>query len=410
MLQPTDAAEDNFFGSDIALVDGVLYVGAPGRVNGGTSGTGAVYAFDAVTLAELNTYIASNTAPTPEPSFFGTSIAVEGTNLLVGSSEPDPSDPDKAGAAYLIDLAAGAQVHRFTQTMGDFGTRTRDFGDEVALAGNLAIVADPNADRNPTGAGISGTVNFYDITTGQQVERLLASFQAYGAGFGRVIEVRDNEVYIGARAAGGMRVYDAQDRSVITTLVPPIPPQGFAREIARFGSTLATGNSTFSPGELFETDIFLYNLDTEQVVQIIDIDPDPGTLGLGQTLAINDRYLLATRSRVPEMVFGNNVVVFDPQTGDLLGEIEPPVGFERGFGLRMALNGDTAYVYAEANPAFPRAGSAVLVYDLTRLGDCAADINGDGELTPADFNAWVLAFNAQAPECDQNGDSVCDPS
>ncbi|MEL7482956.1 MAG: hypothetical protein AAFN41_01255, partial [Planctomycetota bacterium] len=133
VLQPTDAAEDNFFGSDIALVDGVLYVGAPGRVNGGTSGTGAVYAFDAVTLAELNTYIASNTAPTPEPSFFGTSIAVEGTNLLVGSSEPDPSDPDKAGAAYLIDLAAGAQVHRFTQTMGDFGTRTRDFGDEVAL-------------------------------------------------------------------------------------------------------------------------------------------------------------------------------------------------------------------------------------------------------------------------------------
>jgi uncharacterized membrane protein len=41
---------------------------------------------------------------------------------------------------------------------------------------------------------------------------------------------------------------------------------------------------------------------------------------------------------------------------------------------------------------------------------CAADTNNDGLVTPADFNAWVLAFNNQAPECDQNGDGQCDPS
>ena len=31
---------------------------------------------------------------------------------------------------------------------------------------------------------------------------------------------------------------------------------------------------------------------------------------------------------------------------------------------------------------------------------CPADTNGDGSLTPADFTAWVAAFNANAPECD----------
>ena len=41
---------------------------------------------------------------------------------------------------------------------------------------------------------------------------------------------------------------------------------------------------------------------------------------------------------------------------------------------------------------------------------CPADTNGDGIVTPADFNAWVLAFNAQAPECDQNGDGLCTPA
>lgn len=38
---------------------------------------------------------------------------------------------------------------------------------------------------------------------------------------------------------------------------------------------------------------------------------------------------------------------------------------------------------------------------------CAADTNGDGSLTPGDFNAWVLAYNAGLPACDQNGDGQC---
>ena len=41
---------------------------------------------------------------------------------------------------------------------------------------------------------------------------------------------------------------------------------------------------------------------------------------------------------------------------------------------------------------------------------CLADTNGDGAVTPADFSAWVAAFNAMAPECDQNGDGLCSPA
>ena len=41
---------------------------------------------------------------------------------------------------------------------------------------------------------------------------------------------------------------------------------------------------------------------------------------------------------------------------------------------------------------------------------CLADTNGDGMLSPADFSAWVAAFNAQAPECDQNTDGACSPA
>lgn len=40
---------------------------------------------------------------------------------------------------------------------------------------------------------------------------------------------------------------------------------------------------------------------------------------------------------------------------------------------------------------------------------CPADTNGDGVVSPQDFNAWIQAFNAQSAACDQNGDGLCTP-
>ncbi len=65
--------------------------------------------------------------------------------------------------------------------------------------------------------------------------------------------------------------------------------------------------------------------------------------------------------------------------------------------------------------------SLIYMYFDGRLGDasfavdplapaCLADVNADGLVTPADFNAWIIAFNTNAPECDQNGDGACTPA
>jgi len=52
-------------------------------------------------------------------------------------------------------------------------------------------------------------------------------------------------------------------------------------------------------------------------------------------------------------------------------------------------------------------GTNVRAYRTPR---CLADTNHDGILTPADFTAWIAAFNSQSPECDQNGDGSCTPA
>ena len=44
------------------------------------------------------------------------------------------------------------------------------------------------------------------------------------------------------------------------------------------------------------------------------------------------------------------------------------------------------------------------------VASCVADTNGDGALSPADFTAWVAAFNAMSQACDQNGDMSSTPA
>lgn len=39
-----------------------------------------------------------------------------------------------------------------------------------------------------------------------------------------------------------------------------------------------------------------------------------------------------------------------------------------------------------------------------------ADVNGDNAVTPADFSAWVTAYNAGSVGCDQNADGLCLPA
>ncbi|MEO0630297.1 MAG: S8 family serine peptidase, partial [Planctomycetota bacterium] len=58
-----------------------------------------------------------------------------------------------------------------------------------------------------------------------------------------------------------------------------------------------------------------------------------------------------------------------------------------------------------------RINARASLYALEAQFGCLPDVNRDGQLNPADFSAWVIAFNnAQLAGCDQNGDGLCDPA
>ena len=81
---------------------------------------------------------------------------------------------------------------------------------------------------------------------------------------------------------------------------------------------------------------------------------------------------------------------------------------------RVELTGasfDTVRIYSEM-PDGTETVFATVMDNMTfdAPSNCLADVNGDGAVTPADFTAWVAAFNAQSAGCDQNGDGSCTAS
>src|SRR5205814_618189 len=131
--KPHPAANDQF-GIWVVAMGNTLIIGAPGDSTA-KSNAGAVYLFDATTYDPLPISPLRN--PTPvEGELFGSSLAVAGTNVLVGA----PGGSDQPGAAYLFDGATGKLLQPFqspTPAAGDM------FGFAMDAATDRLLIAAP---------------------------------------------------------------------------------------------------------------------------------------------------------------------------------------------------------------------------------------------------------------------------
>ncbi|MEO1716961.1 MAG: integrin alpha [Planctomycetota bacterium] len=89
---------------------------------------------------------------------------------------------------------------------------------------------------------------------------------------------------------------------------------------------------------------------------------------------------------------------------DLTGSAVSPAGDVNGDGI------DDLLTSTETVPrnSEPRAGRCFVVFGRDLL--CVPDANRDGVLSPADFDAWLLAYTTRSRVCDQNGDGACTPA
>jgi FG-GAP repeat protein len=135
------------FGTSIAIDRGVVVVGAPSYSNNGVS-PGSIYFFDATTGTEIGMLLAGDGAPN---DFFGSSVAVEGDFVVMGS-RLDDDNGDDSGSAYIFDISF--DINCSAELTGD---DTLDFFDVATFLTYFSIgnpIADWNAD---------GIFDFFDV-------------------------------------------------------------------------------------------------------------------------------------------------------------------------------------------------------------------------------------------------------
>jgi hypothetical protein len=135
LLAPAvDAAPDDMFGNSVAISGNYAAISAPAGPGTAGSNQGCVYVFNVSTGVMKFKLTASDAA---DQDYFGSAVAIEGNRVLVGARNKASGE----GRAYLYDLGStsATQIRTFDDAAAGY-----EFGASVALSGNLAAIGAPS--------------------------------------------------------------------------------------------------------------------------------------------------------------------------------------------------------------------------------------------------------------------------
>jgi FG-GAP repeat len=186
IVNPTPGVSD-FFGFSVAIVGDMVAVGAY-RDDTLATDAGTVYLFDGPTGTLLSTL--NNPTPTPSDGF-GFAISMSPDHLLIGTPYDDTGAVD-AGAAYVFSL----DTNELSQTILNPEPASGDsFGQAVALYQQSAVIGAPRDSIN----GIrSGAAYVYAVNSGALQHMLLDPFPVDENSFGVSVALNYQVVAVGA--------------------------------------------------------------------------------------------------------------------------------------------------------------------------------------------------------------------
>jgi hypothetical protein len=298
-------AQDNF-GNSVSISGDVIVVGVPNSDPGGTTNAGASYVFVKPSglwsgnLTQTARLTASDKAASDE---FGRSVSISGDVIVIGARKADPGGVSSAGAAYVFVKPGGGWVN-MTQTakltasdkaVGDY------FGHSVAVDGSLIVVGASNADIGGlTNAGAA----YVFIKPGggwignhTQTAKLTAAGNSANDYFGQSVAVRSNVVVVGAyqawvggfTAAGSAYIYQQPGGGWANTTQTATLTASDAALADLFGYSVAIDNNVIVVGATW---VVLGGIDNAGAAYIF-VKPGTSWLSMTQTakLTASDRAL-----------------------------------------------------------------------------------------------------------------------
>jgi FG-GAP repeat len=235
-LTANDGAPNDQFSNSIAVSGSTIVVGAPVKNIGGISGQGAAYVFERQggSWVETQKLTASDGSVF---SFFGVSISISGSTLVVGAASK---------GAYVFNRQGGSWVETQKLTASD-QVPNDNFGLSVAFSGSTIVVGASFADIGSTVNQGAAYVFERHGRSWVETQKLTASDGAESDAFGRPVAISGSTIVVGAAFfQGSVYVFERRGRSWVETqklTASDGTGSGFGRSVAFSGSTLVAGAS-----------------------------------------------------------------------------------------------------------------------------------------------------------------------
>ena len=246
-ITASDGAADDYFGRHVAISGNNAIISASGD-----NDNGSAYIFNVTNGNQLRKLTASDGASGDE---FGASVSIHGNYAIVSTYVHNSYQ----GAAYIFNVTTGNQVHKLTASDG---AASDYFGRDSVISGNYAIVG---ADGEGT---TGGAAYIFDVTTGNQLHKLTASDGAADDYFGASVAIYGNFAIVGAglnddtaSASGSVYIFDVTTGNQLGKMVASDPGAD-----ERFGQSVAITDNYFIVGKPYDTNgsayIFTYTTNT----------------------------------------------------------------------------------------------------------------------------------------------------
>lgn len=312
---------------------------------------------------------------------FARDMAIEGDLLAVGIT----SDNGNRGAVFVFNLLNGSLVQKLTAADGDAGD---GLGFAVAISGKRVIATAPGDDDRGSGAG---AVYLFDLPSGGDPEKVVASDGQAGDGLGGALAVSGDLAVVGARGdddkgaqAGAAYVFSLRvDKPVLGNVGSAFNQLGkltasdgaaekhFGRAVGISGNIITVGSASDVIGAItfLAPAVYLFDATTRAQLRRISVG-----FTTGSRLAIDDGLILAGQSQ--GALSGDVVSVLDANSGLVVRGIAPLEGpASNDFGLELRLAGSTALIADEGQVFVIRGLTRELpVTTVAKVGDVQAGI------------------------------------
>lgn len=372
----SDGEAGDYLGAAVAVSGNVAIAGALGDDDLGGN-AGAAYLFDAVTGVEYSKLLAPDGAG---GDLFGFAVAISGNFAIIGAPSDDDSGPS-SGSAYIFDVSTGQQVRKLLASDGDADDA---FGMAVSISGNVAIVGAPNDNV------VSGSAYLFDISTGLQMAKLVPTDPGSFDWFGYSVGVSGNTAIVGAFGntdfgidSGSAYLFDVSSGQQTAKL---LAPDGAAKDV--FGLSVAISGDIAIVGAPVQGGptspvgrAYLFDANTgQQLFKLLPNDSAPQE-SFGLSVAIDGNTALVGKfwDSSQGMSLGA-AYLFDTATGQQTEKLLTNSGSNLDyFAVSLAISGGKVVLGAEYDDDLGNDAGASYLFDALEFDSyCTASPNSTG--------------------------------